>query len=152
MSVRSNKILIHRLAEALNAGNLDAVDEIFAPEYVRHDPSGLLHEVGIEEYKQAFSSILSAFPDARWTVEEILEDGDRLIGRYTFRGTHEGPFFKIRPTGKKVTYPIIGIYRIENNRIAEDWHIFHALGLWQTLIPEIKDLIDEAQGRTEPLD
>jgi predicted ester cyclase len=146
MSVKNNKILLQRLTEALNSRDLDAVDEIFTPDYVRHDPSGLLHEAGIEEYKRAFSAILAAFPDAKWAVEEILENGDRIIGRFSFQGTHDGPFFNIGPTGKKVTYPIIGIYRIEEGRIAEDWHIFHALGLWQTLIPEIKNLIDEARG------
>ena len=146
MSVQSNKNLIHRLVDALNSGDLDAVDGIFAPGYVQHDPSGLLHEVGIEEYKKTFSAIRGAFPDVEWTIKELLEDGDRVIGRFTFQGTHEGLFFNIRPTGRKITYPIMAVYRIEEGRIAEDWHIFHALGLWQSLIPEIKELIDDARG------
>ena len=79
-------------------------------------------------------------------AELAMEDGDKVIGRFTFRGTHEGPFFNLPPTGQKVTYPIIAVYRIAEGRIAEDWHIFHALGLWQSLIPEIKELIDEARG------
>jgi steroid delta-isomerase-like uncharacterized protein len=130
----------------LNTGNLDAVDEILAPNYVRHDPNPLLEEAGPEKYKQAFTRLRHAFPDAHWTLEDVLVDGDKVTGRWTFHGTHEGPFFEIPPSGKRVTYPIIGIYRIEDGKIAEDWHIFHALGLWQQLIPEIGDLIKNAQG------
>lgn len=85
-----------------------------------------------------------AFPDAQWTIEDLLEDGDKVVGRWTFRGTHKGPFLNVPPSGREVSYPIIGIYRIENGRIAEDWHIYHALGLWEALVPEIGDLIEKA--------
>jgi steroid delta-isomerase-like uncharacterized protein len=146
MSGYSNKDVLHRLADALNSRDLDAVDDVFAPGYVRHDPSDLLREAGVKEYKQAFSKILTAFPDAHWIMEEVLEDGDRVIGRWRFNGTQTGPLFNLPPSGKKVTYPIIAIYRIENGRIAEDWHVFHALGLWQTLIPEIRELLDRARA------
>jgi steroid delta-isomerase-like uncharacterized protein len=146
MSSQGNKNLLRQLGQALNDGDLDAVEGIFAPDYVRHDPTGLLHEVGVREYKQAFSAFRRAFPDAHWTLEEALEDGDRVVGRWTFHGTHDGPFFNLAPTGRKVTYPIIGIYRVENGRIAEDWHVYHALGLWQTLIPEVAELIADAQA------
>jgi predicted ester cyclase len=52
---------------------------------------------------------------------------EKVIERWTFQGTQTGPFFNIPPSGSKVTYPIITIYRIEDGRIAEDWHVFHAL-------------------------
>jgi steroid delta-isomerase-like uncharacterized protein len=146
MSAEENKAVIRRLGEVLNAGNLDAVDDILAPDYVRHDPSPLLKEAGPEEYKEAFARLRRAFPDARWTLEDMLADGDKVIGRWRFRGTHEGPFFNIPPSGKQVTHPIIAIYRIADGRIAEDWHIFHALGLWQRLIPGISDLLAEARA------
>jgi predicted ester cyclase len=48
----------------------------------------------------------------------LLADGDRVIGRWTFHGTQAGPFFNIAPTGREVTYPILAIYRIENQMIA----------------------------------
>jgi predicted ester cyclase len=146
MQTEGNKALLRQLQHALNKGDLDAIDDIFTPGYIRHDPSGLLNEVGVERYKQTFGMIRRAFPDAHWTLEEVLEDGDRVIGRWTFHGTHTGPFANLAPTGREVTYPIIAIYRIENGRIAEDWHVFHALGLWQTLIPEIAERIAKARG------
>jgi steroid delta-isomerase-like uncharacterized protein len=146
MPETSNKAVVLRLAEAINSRNLDAVDEVFAADYIRHDPSDLLRDAGIEKYKQAFRRLLRAFPDAHWTMDELLEDGDRVIGRWTFRGTNTGPFFNLAPTGREVTYPIIAVYRIEDGRIAEDWHVFHALGLWQQLIPEIGGLLAQARG------
>jgi predicted ester cyclase len=134
------------LAEAVNTGNLDAVDYIFAAGYVRLDPSDLLREAGVEEYKRTFTRLRAAFPDAHWNLGEILEDEDKVIGRSTFQGTQPGLFFNIPPSGSKVTYPIIAIYRIEDGRIVEDWHVFHALGLWQMLIPEIRDLLNRARN------
>lgn len=144
MKSERNKEAVRRLAQVINAGNLDALDEVLAPNYVRHDPNPLLADVGRNEYKQAFTRLRIAFPDAQWTLEELLSDGDRVIGRWSFRGTHNGPFFNLPPSGKEVTYPILAIYRIEDGMIAEDWHIFHSIGLWQQLIPEIGALIDQA--------
>jgi len=146
MATQSNMDVVRRLGELLNARDLDAVDEIFAPGYVRHDPSDLLRDAGVQEYKKGFGHILRAFPDARWTLEDMLQDGDKVIGRWSFRGTHEGPFFNVPPTGRVVTYPIIAIYRMEDGRIAEDWHAFHALGLWQQVLPEIGKRIRRARG------
>jgi steroid delta-isomerase-like uncharacterized protein len=146
MSAEENKAVIRRLGEAVNKGNLDVVDEIFASDYVRHDPSALLGDVGREEYKQVFTNLHRAFPDAQWKMEDLLVDGDKVIARWTFTGTHKGQFFNILPSGRKFTYPIIAIYRIADGKIAEDWHIFHALGLWQQLIPEINELLKKARG------
>ena len=146
MSAEENKAILRRLVEAINKGNLDIVDEIFTPDYVRHDPSALLGEVYREKYKQAFAKLRRAFPDAHWTLEDLLADGDKVIGRWTFHGTHQGQFFNVSPSGKEVTYPIIAIYRIADGKIAEDWHIFHTLGLWQQLIPEIGELLKKARG------
>ena len=144
MSVEENKAIIRRLGEAVNTGDFDALDGILSPDYVRHDPNPLLADAGREEYEQAFTRLRGAFSDAHWTLEELLADGDRVIGRWTFRGTHDGAFFNIPPSGKAVTYPIIAIYRIEDGKIAEGWHIFHSIGLWQELIPEIAELIEAA--------
>jgi steroid delta-isomerase-like uncharacterized protein len=140
--MEENKEIIRHLARIINSGNFDELNEVLAPTYVRHDPNPLMNDIGREEYKQAFMRLRNAFPDAHWTLEEILSDNDRVVGRWSFRGTHNGQFFNIPPSGKVITYPIIAIYRIEDRMIAEDWHIFHSIGLWQKLIPEIGELID----------
>lgn len=144
MSTKENKAVVLRLAQVLNAGDLDQLDEILAPDYIRHDPNPLLKDVDREEYKEAFTKLREAFPDAKWTAEEILADGDKVILRGSFHGTHKGQFFNIPPSGKEVTYPILAIYRIENGMIVEDWHIFHSIGLWEQLIPEVRALIEQA--------
>jgi predicted ester cyclase len=144
MSTEENKAVIRRLAQVLNADNLDQLDDILAPNYIRHDPNPLLKDVGREEYKEAFAKLRGAFSDAKWTPEEILADGDKVILRASFHGTHEGQFFNIPPSGKEVTYPILAIYRIEDGMIVEDWHFFHSIVLWEQLIPEVRALIEHA--------
>jgi steroid delta-isomerase-like uncharacterized protein len=144
MGSEENKQVIHRLAQAINSGHLEDLNRVLSPSYVRHDPNPLMRDIGREEYKQAFLRLRTAFPDAEWTLEDLLSDGDKVIGRWTFRGTHKGPFFNIPPSGKVVTYPILAIYKVEDGMITEDWHIFHAIGLWQTLIPEIGGMIEDA--------
>lgn len=138
------KGIIQQLAKAINSGDFDDLDHVLAPDYVRHDPNPLMKDIGREEYKQAFKKLRLAFPDAQWTLDDLLSEGNKVVGRWTFRGTQQGSFFAIPPSGKVVTYPIIAIYRIEDGMIAEDWHIFHSIGLWQTLIPEIEELIRAA--------
>ena len=76
-----NKSVVRRLARAINSGNLDDLDHVLAPNYVRHDPNPIMKDIGREEYKQAFLSLRHAFPDAEWRIEELLSDGDRVIGR-----------------------------------------------------------------------
>jgi steroid delta-isomerase-like uncharacterized protein len=152
VSAEENKEVVRRLVRAVNEGALDELGEILAPDYVRHDPNPLLEDAGIEKYREAFSRLRTAFPDARWTVEEMLADGDRVILRGSFKGTHEGPFFNVPPTGRVVRYPILAIYRIEDGKIAEDWHMFHSIGLWQELLPEVRELIDRATQETPPED
>ena len=146
MTANDNKSVILRLAQAINAGDFDALDRILALDYVRHDPNPLMADAGREKYKAAFWVLRSAFSDAQWTIEDLLADGDKVAARWTFRGTHDGKFFNLAPTEKVVIYPILAIYRIEDGMIAEDWHIFHVLALWQTLIPEIGRLISEASA------
>jgi predicted ester cyclase len=144
MSIEQNKAVIHRLRDAINAGDFDTLDNILAPNYVRHDPNPLFADAGREQYKQAFRRVRGAFSDAHWTLDDLLAEGDKVVGRWTFRGTNDGPFFNIPPSGKVVIYPIYAIYRIANGKIAEDWHLFHSLTLWQTLIPEISELLETA--------
>jgi predicted ester cyclase len=74
MSTEDNKALVRRWYEDFNQRNL-AMDELFSPDYVYHNPPTTLH--GLEEFKQFLSLYLTAFPDARFTVEDELAEGDR---------------------------------------------------------------------------
>jgi steroid delta-isomerase-like uncharacterized protein len=96
---------------------------------VIHEPA-----VGSREGLKAFASTLrAAFPDWHSTVEEILVDGDRVVERWTGRGTHRGEFQGISPTGKMVAVPGVVFYRIAGGKIAEFRGQFDRMSLMQQL-------------------
>lgn len=134
---RENVAVVNRyLQEVWNEGNLDVVDELFAEEYVRDNPAGLPPDS--EGFKQMTGMIHAAFPDLELTVDETLTDGDRVVQRWSGRGTHEGDLFGVPPTGSEVSYTGISIYRVEDGKIARDWTVVDMMGIMQQIgaVPE----------------
>ena len=132
MSAEDNKALVRRLyEEVFNQRNMALVDELCTPTHVFHNPPTTLH--GREAFKQLLSGYLTAFPDARFTVEDEIAEGDRVASRYTFRGTHQGELMGIPPTGKQVTVTGIIMNRIVGGKVEEGWLNFDALGMLQQL-------------------
>jgi len=133
MSVDQNKALLCRLyEEALNKGNLGVVDEIISTNYVRHGLApGAPH--GPESTKKVFTMMRTAFPDIHITVEPMVGEGDMIAAQLTHRGTHEGEFMGIAPTGKQVTAITIGIYRFAGNKLEEAWIQMDELGMLKQL-------------------
>lgn len=132
MSIEDNKALVRRFyEEVFNQRNLALVDELCTTHHVFHNPPTTLH--GREEFKQLLSLYITAFPDARFTVEDQIAEGDRVASRYTFRGTHQGELQSIPPTGKQVTVTGMIINRIVNGKSDEGWLNFDALGMLQQL-------------------
>jgi predicted ester cyclase len=86
-------------------------------------------------------------PDWHMTIDEMIGEGDRVMVRWTFQGTHQGEFSGLSPTHKQVTYAGINIFRIAEGKIAEVWDIFDRLWMWQQLgvLPDIKEAIARAQ-------
>jgi ketosteroid isomerase-like protein len=120
-----NKALVRRQEEELfSRGNLDAADDIYAPDYVGHDPSNPMDVRGLEAAKQAA---------ADYREEDLIAEGDRVAARLRFRGTHLGELDGIAPTGRRVDCTGIVISRIEEGKIAEDWANFDDLGMMQQL-------------------
>jgi predicted ester cyclase len=89
--------------------------------------------------KQLMPAWYTAFPDGHAALEDLIAEGDKVVWRYTFRGTHQGEFMGVPATGKVVTYTGIIISRIAGGKFVEDWESFDALGLMQQLgaIPQI---------------
>jgi predicted ester cyclase len=106
-------------------------DELFARDFVRHDPGRELR--GVEPNRQFIASLRSAFPDGRFTVEDQIAEGDSVAVRYRFEGTHLGEFQGRSPTRKRVSYTAILIYRIQDDRIAEQWTELDLLGFLRQL-------------------
>ena len=135
-----NKAVVRRQEEEIfTQGNLDAADEIYAPNYVGHDPSNPEDIRGLEAAKQAAADYREAFPDLQVTVEDLIAEGDKVAARVRFSGTHQGELDGIAPTGRRVDCTGIVISRIEGGKIAEDWANFDDLGLMRQLgaIPEL---------------
>ena len=98
----------------------------------------VLHEAartsqGLEAYQQFVSMYYTAFPDLQISVEAMVAEGDRVVARYTGRGTHQGELMGIPPTGKPVSVTNILIARIANDRVVEQWLNTDVLGMLQQL-------------------
>lgn len=118
--------------EILNKGNLDAFEELCAPNFVKHaiPPSP---DYGIEGSKQSVLMLRKALPDIKYTVDDMIEDGDKLVARWSAKGTHKGEFMGIPPTGKQVTFSGIEIIRVEDGKAVEEWEELDRAGLMQQL-------------------
>jgi steroid delta-isomerase-like uncharacterized protein len=136
MAAQDNKTVVRRCYEALNQevwpkGNFTATDEFIAPDYVYHDPSQ--PQRGREGFRQLITLYRTAFPDARFTIEEQIAEGDKVLTRFTVTGTQKGRFLDIAPTNKKATVSALSLARVTNGKIAEEWERFDTLQLLQQL-------------------
>jgi steroid delta-isomerase-like uncharacterized protein len=136
MSAQENKSVVSRELKEIfsQGGNLDAAEEIYAPDYVGHEPTfGDVH--GVEGAKQFAATYRQAFPDVQTTMEDQLAEGDKVVTRFTARGTHQGESEDFGPpTGNRIEVTGITIERFsEEGKIVEDWTNFDALGLMQQL-------------------
>jgi steroid delta-isomerase-like uncharacterized protein len=132
MSTEEHKALVRRFDEEVwNGRNLSRVDELFADSHIfRAAGSPPLDREG---HRQMIAHFQDAFPDGRNTSEELLAEGDKVVQRWTFRGTHQGAFQGIPPTGRPVTLTGISIWRVDGGTIVESWHELDTLGLLQQL-------------------
>jgi steroid delta-isomerase-like uncharacterized protein len=134
-----NKALARRFAEdILNANSVDMVEEIYAPNYVGHDPAMPEDVHGVEGVKEFYEMYINAFPDAEITIEDQVAEGDTVATRWTARGTHQGELLGVPPSGNRVEVAGVTISRIEGGKIVEDWDNYDALGMMQQIgaIPE----------------
>ena len=128
-----NKNLVRLIyEEILNKKNLDAIDQVFAGDMLFRAPN-LPETRGGEAHKQLVAAIHKAFPDISYTVQDVIAEGDKVVTRKTFSGTHKGDFMGVPPTGKKGEIGVIDIFCIANGRIAEHWMEGDNLGLMQQL-------------------
>jgi steroid delta-isomerase-like uncharacterized protein len=130
MPAAENKALVRRFYEEVwDKGNLEVCDEVFAEEYVRHDLRPTEPAPGPEGQKQIAADFRSAFPDLRVEVDILVAEDDCVVGRWTASGTHRGPWGPVEPTGRRVTFSAVNIFRFENGKVAEIWNHRDDLGL-----------------------
>lgn len=121
MNAQHNKAVIRRLFEEVwNARNLDAVTDVLVPDYAKRERNWA-------EY------VLAAFPDTRFTIEDMLAEGDRVSTRVVWHATHRGEFAGITATGRQIALPTIFIHRMEQGKAAESWGFAGALNIFDQI-------------------
>jgi len=116
----------------VNQHNPEALDELYTPDFVWHEPDQDIQEP--EEARQFLGMYLSAFSDMRVTVEDVIAEGEKVVTRWTIRGTHQGEIEEFGdPTGKQIEIKGITIHRIEDGKIAEEWERYDNLSVMQQL-------------------
>jgi predicted ester cyclase len=125
MSAEETKAISNRVAQAISEGDLDALDNLMAPELA-------------EEFKRDVTEIRRAFPDYAGTNVEQIAEGEKVANRFVFLGTHLGEFEGISPTGKRVEFIGHSIDRVVEGKILESWVEMDMLGVMQQLgaVPE----------------
>ncbi|HWQ14109.1 MAG TPA: ester cyclase [Roseiflexaceae bacterium] len=133
MGTEENKAIVRRfLEEGINGSNEEVFLDLLSPDVVDHyAPPGL--PPGREGWNQNRKLFRSAFPDGRWIEQDVFAEGDRVVGRYIFCGTHQGEFFGIAPTGKAVTVSNIHILRLADGKIVEHWGHGDDMGMLRQL-------------------
>ena len=134
MPAEENKAIFRRYVEELgNEGNFDLADEIF-DQYRAHQSDGTTLERGPEDVKRFMGEFRSAFPDFHSTIEDMVAEGDKVVTRWMARGTHQGEFRGIAPTGKEIEMTGIGIFRFSTEgKVVESWDAMDQLGMMQQL-------------------
>ena len=127
--MEENKAVVRSFIEALNKQDLSSLDDLVAIDYFDHT-----NQVrGLETVKQAITIFYRGFPDFHVTIEEIITEGDRVWIRETETGAHKGEYRNIAPTGKKVTFSGVDVFRIVDGKIAEAWHVYDFLDFYKQL-------------------
>jgi steroid delta-isomerase-like uncharacterized protein len=133
MSAEENKQLFRRLIEEVaNQGKIAVVDELVTADVIEHEEIPGIPRTR-EGVKQAFTLFRTAFPDLQVTIEDMVAEGDTVVARETWRGTHHGAFMEIPPTGKQVQFAAMDIVRIANGKMVEHWGQTDSLGMLQQL-------------------
>jgi steroid delta-isomerase-like uncharacterized protein len=130
MSTKENKALIHHSYDLMNRGELTEYFKLLSSNYIEHLPTG---NMSLEQTMQGLPTFFIAFPDAHATIDDMVAEGDKVAARITWRGTHQGNFIGIPPTGKKFEMTNTAIFRIVNGKWAETWATVDNLGLLQQL-------------------
>jgi steroid delta-isomerase-like uncharacterized protein len=134
MAAEDNKALVRRFYEEVwRKGNYQVADEVFAPDYVRHDLRPTQAAPGPEGQKQIARAFRTAFPDLRFEVEMVIAEDDYVMARWIASGTHAGRWGDVEPTGRSVTFSGVNVFRLEGGCVAEIWNHRDDLGLQEQL-------------------
>jgi len=134
-TVERNKDLLRTAYRSLENGDLDACVESLTENFIANVP-GLTDPLhGREVWRLGAQAMLEAFPDLKIDVQDIFGVDDKVTVLVHFHGTHQGTFQQFEATGRQVSYRSIEVYRIEGDKIAEEWVAPDMLSLMQQIAP-----------------
>ncbi len=121
-STETNKALVQRFGEAMNARRLELLDDILAPDFTRHcQATPQVRVSNREEFKEFLRQDLATFPDSVQTPVHLVAENDMVAAWLTYEGTQLGPMGPFPASGKKMRLECGAFIRIANERIAEMW-------------------------------
>ena len=126
------KTIANLATEMWNTGDLSRFDEVYATNFINHDPS-LPDVMDYESFKAHIAAMHKGMPDHKVVVQDEIAENDKIASRWVTTATHTGPLGGISPTGKKLTYTGLTIYRFEQGKIVEAWWNYDKLGFLQQL-------------------
>jgi steroid delta-isomerase-like uncharacterized protein len=133
MPEQQNITVIARfIEEVINQGHLNAADELVEENFIELDPLPGQRQ-GREGLKEVIGMMRAAFPDIHWVADETIAAGEKVVTRFTWTGTHRGPFLGIPATGRSVTVKGVVIDRLSGGRMADSRILMDSLGMMQQL-------------------
>jgi steroid delta-isomerase-like uncharacterized protein len=132
-AAEQNKVICRRfLEEVVNKGNQAVADELIGTDFIDHNPLPGLPS-NRDGFKQSFIIFRSVFPNMKYTIEDMIAEGDRVVVRWIATGTQKGELFGVPPTGKYISVVGIDIFRLANGKLVELWLSWDQLGMMQQL-------------------
>jgi len=124
---------MQRFVEFINTASEAMADELIATNAVFHVPGRPEPMRGPAGYLAIIAMMREGFPDVKWILDEMVAEDDKVAARFTMRGTHQGTFFGVPPTGKKITVQAMNFYRLANGKFVEERGQPDMLGLLQQI-------------------
>src|SRR5271165_4698247 len=133
MSIEPNKVIMHRFTEFINTAGEKLAAELISPNAIFHLPGRSEPLKGPAGYLAIIGMMRGGFPDIQWTLEDMIAEGDRVAARFTMRGTHQGTFFGVPPTGEKIEVTAMNFYHLSGGQFVEEHGQPDLLGLLQQI-------------------
>ena len=128
MTTATQKLIDRIPLEVLNNGQFGLVDDIVATNFVERTPQPGIPSTR-QGLKQSLTALKAAFPDLHYTIDDVIESGDRIVHRLTASGTMKGDFMGIPATGQRATWTEIHIGRVANGQLVEHWGLVDQLSM-----------------------
>lgn len=133
MSATENKQLVRCYYEQLwNQWDAHAIDQLIAPGIVFRGSLGMT-VTGVDAFRNYLDTVRRAFPDFHNCIEDLIAEGDQVVARLAYSGTHRGELFGLPPTGRAVQYDGIALFRLVDHKISEGWVMGDTLSLLRQL-------------------